>query len=249
MMVIRSLVIFFIFVRFVNAMPLEDLDNLDIVKKVEVLGHATRARITENTSSTEVIKTFSLSRGRVTRAGITCRGLCTSQMNYDVTIDGVSSQYLESRDNVFRSALNDSQKTKYDRAKKRYGGGLNISFLRAVGINLGGGYSRTSIDSASERLQNYESLADAARTIMNSFDVVKVRVYGSMKVTSFTQARSEAVAYVKFAKVTLLDGSELRVVSASGADVSVQNGLGNELGTEDWQGGAEQIEDNNNPIF
>ncbi|CAN8072302.1 unnamed protein product [Agarophyton chilense] len=229
----------------VAALPLEDLAKLNIVKEVEFIDNAVRADLNFQTNSSQVIDQFSVGRGRVTSANLRCSGICKASMSYDFTLNGISSEYLANKDSLFRETLNSSQTTKYDQAKKNYGGGLNVPFLRAVGLNLGGSYSRENVDEASQRLENYDSLADAARSIMESFEMVTVRVWGTMTVASYTAMRSEAVAWVKFAKVTLLDGTQLRVVSASGADVSVtdENGNGSNMLTEDWVGGAEQKTD------
>lgn len=258
MISIRCLFAFACLFALSTAFEVEEITKLDIVKNVEFEETMIRAKdVSLSSNSSEVIKTFQTSQGRVTSLEITCRGICTNAMSYDLVVNGISSKYLETKDRGFRSLLTDTQKTSYDNAKKGFKGGLGVTFLRAVGINLGGRYSRGKVNEAREGLRNYEELSNEARRTMGSFENVTARLSGSMTVKSYTAMLSEAVALVKFAKVTLTSGRELRVFSASKADVKViDKATGVELDVSDLEADAVQksdgsvtFSDEKNPIL
>ncbi|PXF39398.1 hypothetical protein BWQ96_07449 [Gracilariopsis chorda] len=228
---LRQLFGFIFILTLASALPLEDLKSVGVVKDVEYFDHqvpiSSRSEIVgvpDKEESTYVAKRFSLSNGVVSRADSYCQGLCETTLHFNMVLNGAASSFLEKTDRKFQSALTSSQKEIYANSKRNYGGGLRIPFMRVLGFNLGARYTKQNVDNAREHIENYDELANAARSILSSFQNATVRIKGTVRIRSYSQIPSRGYVSIKFARVTLLDSSVLNVFSSLGEDLGTGRG-------------------------
>ncbi|PXF42799.1 hypothetical protein BWQ96_07450 [Gracilariopsis chorda] len=216
-----------------------NLQNLALVKTVEHIHHELR-EVVKYERETQVLSDHALLFGPIGQATLNVRLGLRASFSFNYRIDGVTSAYLAASDHIFTSTMNSRERILYEEAKRGYNGGLDIPFLRQLGIHLNESHS---LDANLVSRDDYYALkAIAARQIMQSFRGGKLRINGTISVIGVSEQPSTARVFVKFSRVTLVDNTVLHVVSSNNDDVVAGDDSHNMLPIETLESNVAQEE-------
>lgn len=157
--------------------------------------------------------------GRLTEVGVTVNKGASARLRFDVRVNGISAEKLQSKDTSFESSLSATEQAAYRESRKQFNGGLHISMFQALGLDLNKRVTRETLDIARSMDVNYDEKSLVVRKILEDVVESKVRITGELLATGVDRIPTVATARVKVARISLVDGSRLTVVSNSKDDL------------------------------
>lgn len=113
-----------------------------------------------------VVKSFSSGFARTTNAGITVQRGTSGVLRYHIRVKAVESERPSNADSSFVSTLETSEREGYGLEMRSYRGGLNVRFLKFIGINLGASVDCKDMECSAQSDRNYNQKANAAQQIV-----------------------------------------------------------------------------------
>lgn len=179
--------------------------------------------------------------GKLTTVGISVTIGASAVLNFNVTVNAVSAERLDRSDSSFVATLDESEKQSYSRTKSTFRGGLRIPFLSFLGAKLDASVTREDMESSRGMQANYDIKSKAARDILEEVVESQVNINGKLTATGIDRIPTIATAFIKVARVTLVDRRRLTVVSnndddlvAAGSDNKPLPSDGKELNVVDF---------------
>lgn len=163
--------------------------------------------------------------GRVTNTGLTVQRGTSGVLKYRIRVKAIEAERLANSDSSFVSTLSQSERESYELEKRSFRGGLNVPFLKFIGINLGASSTSVDMERAFDSQTNYNEKASAAQSIVNTVQTQNLEISGTLRATGTSFIPTTVFAFIKIAKVQLVDGSSKTVVTTDGGElVAATNG-------------------------
>lgn len=172
---------------------------------------------------------------QVTSVGLTVTAGTSATLDFRIRVRAIDAQTLENSDSLFMGTLSESEREEYEQTKTSYNGGLGLSLGGFLGINLGGKTEKIDMERAAERDGDYNLKSAAAREMFESVVETDLEINGTLTATGTSQIPSTVFAFIKLAKVELLDGSTKTVVTSTGDELVAATETGQVVPSEGGQ--------------
>lgn len=170
---------------------------------------------------------------RTTNAGITVQRGTSGVLRYRIRVKAVESERLANSDSSFVSTLSTSERESYELEKRSYRGGLNVPFLRFIGINLGASVERTDMERSAASQRNYNQKATAAQKILETTTAQSIEISGTLRASGTSFIPTTVFAFIKIARVQTQDGSSTTVVTTDGNELLAADNNGRPVDSSD----------------
>ena len=238
-----------------NSMDIGDdlarLEELDIVESVEhqrvpVSVHSggktgVAAKLKEETLY--AVQETRVGYAKLVRTGVTVQVGTHATMTYHMRFRGISSSTLAKKDKKFVEALSRAENSVYQKKKKNYRGGLDVPYLKFLGIHLNGSSNKKTQADHARYTKGYNKKAAIAKAILEDLSKSAVVVSGHITATGISFQPTTAFAFIEAARVKLANGKIVTVVSSNKSALSVRSG-GKQLPSSD-----KALEVNDDPYY
>lgn len=156
---------------------------------------------------------------RITRVGISVNKGGKATMRYDLRVRAIDASVLAEADGEFIRLLSVSEQQTYARLKASYNGGVNIPFLEFLGIDISKPIVPADVVSQQDNLLDFAAKAAAVSRILVSASEQNIRIKGKLKAKGVSCVQTTVFAFIKFAELTLSDGTNRTIMTSARDEV------------------------------
>lgn len=170
-------------------------------------------------------------------AGIAVTKGASGILRFSLSLKAIPANALAYDDHLFCASLNDEEMKAYDHMFSTYSGGLEIPFLKLLGVNLNNNVGDIDLYAPETEQANAPAPVSAAREILENQPLVNLQLSGSRTVVGLSFIQETYFAFIKVAKVQLLNGSTVLLISAKAEDVAIATSSGTvmDFGADSFQ--------------
>ena len=191
-----------------------DVETFDEVK-IETTERAPREK------ATFAVKKVETGFARTTNVGLTVQKGTAGIIKFRIRVKAVTAKQLAVKAKLFAKSLTKAQKKQLSKIQNGYGGGLDIPWLKFLGVDLSKNKtSRKDLIKARANIHAYDKLALKARLLLKDVVAQKIEVKGVLKAKGVSFIPTTVFSFIRIAQVHFADNSKLLVLSDHPGDVA-----------------------------
>lgn len=189
---------------------------------------------TESLRSTFEGAEFALDRfqtgfAKTVETGITVGKGTGGTLKFRIRARGVDAETLSNSDLKFKNAISNTGTTavvnKYNTARRRFKGGLNVPFLDVLGFNLNTGFDLKQTEATTREVidevgvSTYNNVSRIAEDVLSSYTETNLIVKGSLDAVGDSFIPRTVFSFLKFSRVEFGTNESTNVFSTDSNDL------------------------------
>ena len=215
----------------IRTLPMADDDDIEIEDEgivVETVDDMTMDATDRAPKEKAIFAVKKVEAGfaRTTNVGLTVQKGTSGIIKFRIRLKAVTAEQLAVKANLFAKLLTKAQIKQLSKIQDGYDGGLDVPWLKYLGIDLTKKTSRKDLIAARAKILAYDKLSLHAKLLLKDVVAQTIEVKGVLKAKGVSFIPTTVFSFIRIAKVYFADNSKLLVLSDHPGDVAAASGDG-----------------------